>query len=56
MIATPNFLPKMTAEEYLLWEEQQKFRYEYIDGEIMAIAGSTVPHNDIFINTFNPDI
>lgn len=50
MIATPNFLPKMTAEEYLIWEEQQEFRYEYIDGEIIAMAGSTLPHNDIAIN------
>ncbi len=50
MIATSNFLPEMTAEEYLLWEEQQEFRYEYIDGEIIAMAGSTLPHNDIAIN------
>jgi Uma2 family endonuclease len=43
-------LPPMTAEEYLDWEPQQELRYEYINGEIIAMTGGTVPHNDIAIN------
>ena len=46
--STPS--PKMTAAEYLEWEPQQELRYEYIDGEIVAMTGGTIPHNDIAIN------
>jgi Uma2 family endonuclease len=42
--------PKMTAAEYLDWEPQQELRYEYIDGNIVAMTGGTIPHNDIAIN------
>ena len=50
MIAEVKFPAEMTAEEYLVWEEQQEYRYEYIDGEIIAMAGGTIPHNDIAVN------
>jgi Uma2 family endonuclease len=40
----------MTAEEYLVWESHQECRHEYIDGEIVAMTGGTVPHNDIAVN------
>jgi Uma2 family endonuclease len=42
--------PKMTAAQYLVWEPQQELRYEYINGEIMAMTGGTISHNDIAIN------
>jgi Uma2 family endonuclease len=42
--------PKMTAAQYLEWEPQQELRYEYINGEIVAMTGGTIPHNDIAIN------
>ncbi len=42
--------PAMTAVEYLAWEPQQEQRYEYINGEIVAMTCGTVPHNDIAIN------
>lgn len=42
--------PKMTPTEYLDWEPQQELRYEYIDGDIVAMTGGTIPHNDIAIN------
>ncbi len=42
--------PNMTATEYLDWEPQQELRYEYIDGNIVAMTGGTIPHNDIAIN------
>ena len=44
--------PKMTVEEYLDWEPQQDIRYEYVNGEIFAMTGSTIPHNDIALNLY----
>jgi Uma2 family endonuclease len=41
---------KMTAVEYLEWENEQELRYEYINGEVFAMTGGTIPHNDIAIN------
>ncbi len=40
----------MTPQEYLAWEEQQSIKHEYIDGEVFAMTGGTIPHNDIAIN------
>jgi Uma2 family endonuclease len=31
MIAQPDFPPRLTPQEYLDWEAQQEYRYEYID-------------------------
>jgi Uma2 family endonuclease len=44
--------PKMTVEEYLEWEPQQEIRYEYCDGEVFAMTGGTIPHNDIALNLY----
>jgi Uma2 family endonuclease len=49
MISSLPF-PKMTVSEYLDWEPQQEQRYEYIYGNVLAMTGGTVPHNDIAIN------
>jgi Uma2 family endonuclease len=49
MIATFHPAP-MSVEEYLAWEPQQETRYEYVHGEVLAMTGGTVPHNDIAIN------
>ncbi len=43
-------LPLMTPQEYLEWEEQQPIKYEYIDGEVLAMTGGTLPHNSIALN------
>jgi Uma2 family endonuclease len=49
MIASPK--PQaMTADEYLVWEEQQDLRYEYDDGLITAMSGGTLPHNALAVN------
>ncbi len=50
MIAQPQDYQKMTAEEYLEWEAKQEFRHEYVDGEILAMTGASIPHNNIAIN------
>ncbi|MDF5732956.1 MAG: Uma2 family endonuclease [Rhizonema sp. PD38] len=40
----------MAPQEYLEWEEQQLVKYEYINGEVFAMTGGTIPHNDIALN------
>lgn len=52
MIAVP-YPPQMTAEAYLLWESQQEMRHEYFDGEIFAMSGGTLSHNDLAINVLS---
>jgi Uma2 family endonuclease len=50
MIAAKDDFPQCTPAEYLAWEEQQEFRYEYIDGEILAMTGGTLNHSKIAVN------
>ncbi|MDY7022956.1 MAG: Uma2 family endonuclease [Cyanobacteriota bacterium] len=52
MIAEPQHPPRMTPEEYLEWEAKQELRYEYIDGEILAMTGGTIPHTKIYLNLY----
>lgn len=52
MISNPQHSQKMTAEEYLEWEAKQELRHEYIDGEIVAMTGGTLPHNNIALNFY----
>ncbi|WP_424103491.1 Uma2 family endonuclease [Moorena producens] len=40
----------MTPEAYLDWEEKQELNYEYIDGEVYAMTGGTIPHGTIALN------
>lgn len=42
--------PSMTAQTYLDWEPRQELRYEYIDGEVLAMTGGTLPHSELAIN------
>ncbi|NEQ38132.1 MAG: Uma2 family endonuclease [Okeania sp. SIO3I5] len=67
MIAEGQNYQKMTPEEYLEWEAQQEFRYEYVDGEILtktgvryeyidkeilAMTGGSIPNNNIALNFY----
>lgn len=52
MIASPQNNPKMTVEEYLAWETNQELRYEFIDGEVLAMTGGTIPHTKIYLNLY----
>ena len=52
MIAIPQQPAKMTIEEYLAWELDQDIRYDYINGEVFAMTGGTIPHNDIALNLY----
>ncbi len=49
MIAIPD-KPNMTLEEFFQWEVQQDSKYEYINGEVYAMTGRTVPHSAIAVN------
>ena len=49
MFSTRHPAP-MSVEEYLAWEPLQETRYEYVHGEVLAMTGGTIPHNDIAIN------
>ncbi|OLP20036.1 hypothetical protein BST81_02005 [Leptolyngbya sp. 'hensonii'] len=49
MIAFPE-KEDMTPVAYLDWEAQQETRYEYINGQVYAMTGGTIPHNAIAIN------
>jgi Uma2 family endonuclease len=42
----------MTPNEFLAWEETQDLRYEYVNGEILAMTGGTIPHNDLALNLY----
>jgi Uma2 family endonuclease len=52
MIAEPQYPRKMTVAEYLEWEATQELRHEYIDGEIVAMTGGSIPHNIIALNFY----
>ncbi|NES76089.1 MULTISPECIES: Uma2 family endonuclease [Okeania] len=52
MIAQPENHQKTTAEEYLEWEAKQEFRHEYVDGEILAMTGASLPHVDIALSFY----
>ncbi|WP_279605119.1 Uma2 family endonuclease [Aetokthonos hydrillicola] len=45
MVAITQEPQRMTVEEYLEWEPQQEVRYEYVNGEVFAMTGGTIPHN-----------
>ena len=42
----------MSYEEYLAWEATQEMRHEYINGEVIAMAGGTRNHNRVTGNIF----
>ena len=52
MISVPQAPQKMTVEEYLEWEAQQEIRHEYVNGEVFAMTGSTIPHTDLALNFY----
>jgi len=49
MVALPDHI-LMSAEEYLVWEPTQEQRYEYSDGEVVAMSGGTRNHNRVSLN------
>lgn len=48
MVAQPQ--PTLTPVEYLDWEAHQPLRFEYADGDVVAMTGGTIPHNQTAVN------
>lgn len=44
--------PLLSPEEYLAAEEDTEIRHEFLNGEVYAMAGTTVDHNRIAGNIF----
>ncbi len=42
----------ISIDEYLKAEDLAEFKHEYFQGEIFAMAGTGIPHNEIFSNLF----
>jgi Uma2 family endonuclease len=51
MVALKDSSP-MTAAEYFIWEQTQTDRYEFWDGEVVAMSGGTRNHNRVSANFF----
>ena len=49
-MAEPN-LKRMTIDEYLEFEEHADVKHEFIDGEMFLMAGGSINHNQIAVNT-----
>ncbi|MCX7851962.1 MAG: Uma2 family endonuclease [Caldilineales bacterium] len=54
MSALPHVVapPRLSEEDYFRHEESADYRSEYRDGEIVAMAGATVNHNQIVGNLY----
>ncbi|MFM7887639.1 MAG: Uma2 family endonuclease [Pseudanabaena sp.] len=49
MIAAKDNFPKLTSQEYFVWEEKQLHKHEYIEGQVYAMSGGSVNHGRIAI-------
>jgi len=49
MVASPKH-QYLSPAEYFDWEERQDVKYEYIDGEVFAMTGGSIPHANIVLN------
>jgi Uma2 family endonuclease len=48
-MGNPEFR-SMSAREFIRWEAEQEERYEFIDGEVVAMTGGTYAHDRVRIN------
>ncbi|MDQ2808263.1 MAG: Uma2 family endonuclease [Chloroflexota bacterium] len=49
-MAAPLPQPRYSQEEYLAYERQAEYKSEYIDGQIIAMAGASREHNLVTTN------
>ena len=40
----------ISPQEYLVWEVEQLTRYGYMEGQVYAMTGGTIPHNQVAVN------
>ena len=46
-------MQKMTVEEYLAFENESSEKHEYYQGDVFAMSGAKVTHNEIVLNTIS---
>lgn len=49
MIAAKDNAPRLTPDEYFVWEATQLEKHEYIDGKVYAMSGGSINHGRIAI-------
>ena len=47
---TPPHPEPLTFEDYLIWEEDQEERHEFINGRVLAMAGASDAHELVSLN------
>ena len=52
-MASAQLAPYLTVEEYLTYEKESPIKHEYVNGQIYAMAGTSVPHNRLAGNLFS---
>ncbi len=50
MTISPESLPRLTPEQYLLYENEQPIRHELVDGYLYAMTGASDRHEEIALN------
>lgn len=50
MVDLANTYSRITPEEFFAWEKNQETRYEYVNGDVIAMAGRTIAHNDLAVS------
>jgi Uma2 family endonuclease len=50
MIISLDALPRMTPDDYLVYEHQQSVRHELVDGYLYAMTGASDRHEEIALN------
>ena len=46
-----NARPRLSVEEYFIFDAESEIKHEYIDGEIYAMTGGTLKHSRISANS-----
>ncbi|MDQ2906352.1 MAG: Uma2 family endonuclease [Chloroflexota bacterium] len=49
MVVDPQRM-RMSVDEYLAYDRASEVKHEYGDGEVIALAGGTIAHNDFTVN------
>jgi Uma2 family endonuclease len=51
MVAQPSQPRYMSVDEWRELEQQSEIKHEYIDGQVYAMAGGTLAHSFVAVNT-----
>ena len=48
-----NIKPRLSVQEYLVWEAENDIKHEFIDGEVYAMSGGTGKHSRVAANAIS---